>query len=395
MDPEQTTMQGQGPNGALAQELEDLRRENLQLRAELEARKAPGKAAGAAKKAVFGGGWRLLIPLFDRQKVVRSFAKMAETASRFTGPQSSWPTRDELLGDARTFMESVVRFQIRRRTLVFFLSALAGIVPGFQLWLVVQQNEIIENQNEYFEIQVYDIVARSMTEGDTNARLMTGALLANARLEFLEKMIDETFDPSLVGVYTSEEVGATRRLEDAAFRGNLVRAVTRAIHRRGPQGELSADDLFESTRGMIRAILVDAADRVPQVLRIGGSGANAELTEQVNHYIAQIGGLLRMYGRVARSAGELDAYYDDIGPLLRRLSERAPPAAGHRFGLAYQSVIQDLLFEQALEPELGDGPLDLGEREPTATMQAGLARLQEHVDTEGVRWARLGTQAGL
>lgn len=391
MDAEQT----QVADSAVEAQLQALRQENLRLRAELEARKAPGKAATVAKKALFGGGWRLLIPLFDRQKVVRSFAKMAETASRFAGPQSAWPTRDELLGDARVFLESVVRFQIRRRTLVFFLSALAGVVPAFQLWLVVQQNEIIENQNEYFEIQVYDIVARSMTEGDTNARLMTGALLANARLEFLEKMIDETFDASLVGVYESEEVGASRRLEDAAFRGNLVRAVTRAMVRRGPSGELSADELFEQTRTMTRAILADAADRVPQVMRIGGGGVSAELAEQVNHYLAQVGALLRIYGRVARSAGELDAYYEDIGPLLRRLSERAAPGPEHRFGLAYQSALQDLLLEQALAPELDDGALDLDGRDPAVVMREGLARLQERVQTEGVRWPRLGQQAGL
>ncbi|MEM1414901.1 MAG: hypothetical protein AAGH15_08370 [Myxococcota bacterium] len=377
---------------ALRREVEALRAELAGLRAERARGADVGRKARSAMNVL--RPWRLLIPLFDRHKVVRSFGSLMGTVSRYSEPQGEWPTRDEVLVDTRTFLESVARYQVRRRTLVFLVSLFAAVIPALQIWLVVQQNEIIENQNEYFEIQVYDLVARSMTEGDPNARLMTGALLANAQLDFLGDVVEEAFDPSLLAQYRAGDVDAPRRLEDAAFRGHLVRAVSRSLERGGPAEDMDADGLFEVGRPMVRRILSDAADRIPQVLRIGARGSvPAELREQVDHYLFQIGALLRSYGRVCRSAGEADAYLGDLGPLLRRLSERRALGEGQVFAEAYRTSMQDVLFEVALESERGSGPVDLAGAglEPEEALRRGLATLREG-EAEGVRWGNLEAQ---
>lgn len=379
----------------LADRVRELAEENAELRKKLGKLEERGKAAKAAKATLSRGGFRLLIPLFDRQKVARSFAKLAETLSDFAGPREEWPDRDAVLADARLFMESCVRFSIRRRTLWLVFTLLATTIPAVQIWLVVQQNEIIENQNEFFEIQVYDIVARSMTEGDRNARLMTGALLANADLQFLNGVVDETFDPGIMGVLSSSGVQARgRRLEDAAFRGYLVRAVSRGVEVHGRRGDV--DDLFGATRPMFRRILRDdARNRVPEVLRLGrqAEGIDDELAEQVDNYLGQVGGALRVYARLARTEGELDVFYEDIGPLLRRLAGRRS-IAGNRFGETYRVVMQEFLFEMAVGPELGDPAVSLEAEEltPEAAVTQGIAELREGVGEDALDWTVLAAQ---
>ena len=176
------------------QQVQILLEENRALRDELARIEERAEAAKQAKARLMRGGLRVLLPLLDRQKVARNFAKLTGTVSDFAGPRSRWPSREQVLADAREFMTSCVRFVIRRRLFLLVFTLIAAAVPAFQLWLVVQQNDIIENQNKFFEIQVYDIVSRSMTEGDRNARQMTSALLANAELEFLQGVVEEAFD---------------------------------------------------------------------------------------------------------------------------------------------------------------------------------------------------------
>ncbi|MEO0323511.1 MAG: hypothetical protein AAF447_11185 [Myxococcota bacterium] len=374
-------------------ERDALRQELVALRAELAALRAERARPGRARKAAsLLRPWRLLIPLFDRHHVVRSFSSLMTTLSGYSEPQSDWPTRKAILADTRTFLEAVARFQVRRRTLVVIFSLLATAIPALQIWLVVQQNEIIENQNEYFEIQVYDLVARSMTEGDTNARLMTGALLANAQTDFLADIVEEAFDPSLFAQYRAGEVDAPRRLADAGFRGHLVRAVSRSLERGGPQEDLEPDALFVAGRPMVRRILEDAADRMPQVLRIGAGNAPAAAREEVDHYLFQIGALLRAHGRVCRSAGEEDAFAEDLALLLPRLSQRRSLGESQTFATAYRTALQDVLFEVAQESEWGSGPVNLAGAEPDAVLRRGLTRLQESDALAGVRWNNLEAQ---
>ncbi|MGF1468335.1 MAG: hypothetical protein ACFCGT_19610 [Sandaracinaceae bacterium] len=379
-------------------ELDALRSENAALREDLDRYEAASARSQKARRVLLRGAWRVLLPLLDRQKVVRSLGKLLETVSGFAGPRAEWPTREEVLADGRVFLESIARYAIRRRTLVLFVGLLAGVIPLLQIWLVVQQNRIIENQNAYFEIQVYDVVARSMTQGDRNARLMTGALLANARMDFLDDVIEETFDTSLAGVSRAEGLDAgQRRLEDAAFRANLIQAVTGSLRRRGPQGNLGAGELWARGGPMIRAVAADAAERVPQVLRLGrlqAASIDGELAEQVDGYLAQVGALLGMSGRVARSAGRAEEHYAILGPLLARLSGSASATEG-RFRDTYRLMLQDLLLEEASQPRLGDGPAALGDRSPEEALRAGLEQLRGRVRQSAVRWDRLEAQAGL
>lgn len=378
------------PYKPLEEQVRQLQVENQELRehlARIEKRAAQGKEARAR---LLRGGFRILVPLLDRQRVARSFAKLAQTTAGLTGPRMDWPTRDEILADAREFLESCVRFVIRRRLFMLFISLLAAAIPAIQIYLVFQQNEIIENQNKFFEIQVYDVVSRSMTEGDRNARLMTGALLANADLDFLRGVVEEAFDPALASVYRAEGVNATeRRFEDSAFRGHLLRAVSRSVEVRAAEPGAETDELFAQARPMLRRAVRDAAERIPQLLRLsrGDVAVDGALAEQVDNYFSQVGGVLRVYGRLARSAEEQTAFYDDIRPLFQRLTTRRD-AMESRFAHVYQAVLQDFLFEMATEPKLGDPPVNLEQAglTPEQALTRGLGNLRRTLGDERMQW---------
>ena len=376
----------------LAQHVRELERENASLRERLEAIEARERRGKEARAKLMKGSFRVLVPIFDRQKVVRSFGKLAETVGDYSGPPTQWPAREEVLLRAREFMESVVRFMVRRRLFLLFVGLIAGAIPALQVWLVIQQNQIIQNQNELFEIQVYDVVARSMTEGDRNARLMTGALLADADLGFLQSVVQETFDPTLAGIYRAEGVhAAERRLEDTAFRGHIIRAATRATEKRA--GEQEVDELLVRMRPTFQTILRDAESRVPEVHRLGREAESVDgaLAEQVDNYLAQLWTMTRVYGRLARSAGEEELFYQDLDRFLARVARTT--IADSRFSLAHQTGLQDFLFEVAIEPELGERA-DLGEAglSPEQAIARGVERLEGSVGGE-VDWTRLRRQA--
>lgn len=343
--------------GQLQQQLYALQAENEQLRQQLAQLAQQQQARAERRSQVIRGGGRLLIPLLDRHKVVRSFGKLAETAGGFTGPREQWPTREALQGDARRFLESLVRFAVRRRTLLMLLAVLGAIIPAIQIWLVVQQNEIIENQNELVreqkelsQVQVYDVVSRSMTEGDRNAKLMTGALLSRAEPEFLARVVEEAFDPDLVGSYRDSSVTAARsRLKDAAFRGHLARAAARGIYRRAQSEPVEA--LAEQSLPNLRLILQDAQTRVPEVIRLGkgeGSPAGADLDEEVEGYLIGVGEAIRIYARLARVSGRTEQWHEDLRPLLARIDWSG--LAGNRFQKAHALSLELLLIDLALEP---------------------------------------------
>lgn len=348
-----------------------LEAENAELRerlTRLEAKAARGKQA----RRGFFSGLRLLLPIFDRYKVVRSFGKLMETLGRFSGERAEWPEREEILDDSRTLAESVVRFMVRRRLFMLIFTVLALAIPGMQVYLAFQQNRIVEKQNEMFEIQVYDVVASSLTEGDRNARVMTGALLARTEVGFLEGVVRETFDPSLSEVYRPEGVDAVqRRLEDAAHRGYLVRALDRAMAVRAPSTD--DDALHDQLAEPSAMILADAASRVPAVLRLGRPGASidGELAEQVDNYLVHVGSLLATDARVSREAGEMDAFWARARPLFERLAQ-VRLEADNVFALAYRTMLEDFFIDLALEPEVG-AIARLGERSPEQALQAGLA----------------------
>ena len=78
---------------SLQQQVQALQGENQQLRHELDQIRQRGEVVAQVRKQVVRGGGRLLIPLLDREKVVRSFGKMAETMSRGGCHCCYWPSR--------------------------------------------------------------------------------------------------------------------------------------------------------------------------------------------------------------------------------------------------------------------------------------------------------------
>jgi hypothetical protein len=390
----------------LQQQLYALQAENHALRQELQRIAAQQQAAADRRAQVLRGGGRLLIPLLDRHKVVRSFGKLVETTGAFTGPREQWPTREQVLGDARLFLESVVRFMVRRRTLLLVFALLGAVIPAIQIWLVVQQNEIIgkqttiiEEQRKHSEIQVFDVVSRSMTEGDRNARLMTSALLSRSDPGFLAGVIDEAFDPELAGVHRTETLhAATRRLEDTAFRGHLIRAAVRGIHRRlvaAPEAELAA--VAEQSRPVLHRIMQDAELRVPEVLKIGedGGATDGALDEQIDGYLTQVGSAMRLYARLARTQGQTQPMFDDLRYLLQRVDWAQLPRS--RFAAPLASAMQELLVELALEP----GPRDALTTDwttaglaPADAYAKGQAALRTAVGDANVKWDAFTTQVG-
>ena len=246
---------------------------------------------------------------------------------------------------------------------------------------------------------VFDVVARSMTEGDRNAKLMTSALLSRADPAFLDGVIDEAFDPELAGVYRPDELNAApRRLEDAAFRGHLIRAAVRGTHRRlAAASEDEAATMAEAALPTLHRIMQDAELRVPEVLRLGASreAVDGALDEQVEGYLAQVGWAMRLYARLARAQGETGRMHDDLRQLLRRVQWSR--LGESRFASAQTSAVQQLLFELALAPGLRDG-LDTDwattDTTPEAALAQGLAALREALGEDGIEWDALGKQVG-
>ncbi|MEM7160006.1 MAG: hypothetical protein AAF799_44620 [Myxococcota bacterium] len=380
--------------GQLQHQLHLMQQENELLRQQLGQHEQTKQTRADRRNKVVRGSGRLLIPLLDRHKVVRSFGSLAETAADFSGPRDAWPERDRLLADARGFLEALVRFAVRRRTLLLVFSLLASLIPIIQIWLVVQQNEIIRNQNEFFEIQVYDIVARSMTQGDRNARLMTGALLSRAEPAFLAGVIEESFEPNVTGLFRAEAVEArTRRLEDAAFRGYLAQAVVRNVQKQVSAKGVTAEVTLQSVP-MLRSIVRDAGDRVYQVLRLGenAKGVDDELAEQVDGYLVKAGEAMRVYARLARDKGTIEEFYKDIEPYLRRVSGLS--LEGNHFRKAHVFALEALLFELAAEPEPGDPEVDLQKAglTPEEAHAKGLEALKSGVGGDDVDWDGLAKQ---
>jgi hypothetical protein len=388
------------PYQSLEQQVHALQEENRSLRAELERIEQRAAAAQEARVRLLRGTWRIMVPLLDRNRVVRSFAQLAQTTSDFANPMSKWPPKEQVLADARDFMESCVRFMIRRRTLILLFSLLATAVPALQIWLAHRQNEMIENQNDFFRVQVYDIVSRTMTEGDRNARQMTGALLANTKLEFLKGVVEEAFGSGFQwGAYRRGDIDALeRRLEDAAFRSHLIRALVRGIQQRAAAEGDELDDLDTQVTRMIRQVLNDSADRVPQVLRLGRQEGDIDpaLLEQVDYYLIQIGELLRVYGRLARTVGKEKQFFSDIRPLFVRMAGRRE-AGESRFAEVYQPIMQDFLFELALQPKLQAAPVNLGASgtTPDEALKVGLDRLRKGLGDKALDWALFASQVGM
>jgi hypothetical protein len=376
----------------LEQQVDALARENQAMRAELARYQKRAEIAEKSRKRLMGFGWRVLVPLVDRQKVARSFTKLAGTVSDFAGPPEKWPTREQILLESRTFMTSCVRFVIRRRMFVLLFSLLATTVPAMQMWLVWQQNEIIGRTNNLFETQVNDIIATSLTEGkDPNARRVAGVLLGNLELKLMGDVIHEIFDPLASGMLESRGAGSVwQRLEDAAFRSHLIRAVTRAVGKGG-----DTDELYEHAQPMIRQILADTRRRLPLVLLMNmpadGDRALAAKIAEARYYVYQVGRLLIEYERLARAADESKRYYRDIKPLMQELARRGDIARGE-FALVYYTAMEELLINLELRLSLGtsaeqeEAAREQSGKAPEELVRAGLGRLRASLGEDALDW---------
>lgn len=380
-------------------DVEALRQENESLRAELRRYHLKDEVSTKSRKAMFSLGWRILIPLLDRKKVVKTFAKLTSTVSEFTRRPTEWPTRDRVITDARDFMTACVRFAIRRRMFFLFFSLLAAAIPAIQIKLVCQQNEIIEKTNELFEIQVNDMIARSVTESaDSNTRRVSGVLLANAKGDIMRGVVEEIFDPDVTGLVfrKSDLSNKQRQLADAAFRGLLIRAVSRGAHRRGRDGDV-AEEIYHNTAPMFVAMVADTAKLMPELLRVRngdrGSIREKKLIPEADYYMYQVGYMLQVYRRLSSKVGEEDAFYANVKRLFQKLGERRDIGDSLFVG-AYRYGMEGFLLDLALDGDFGDGPVNLAKsgKGLAEAMQAGIAKLREELGTEGLDWATFAAQ---
>jgi hypothetical protein len=377
-------------------DIDGLRRENTQLRAELGRRIKSEQRAHELKVRALKTSGSLLFTLFDRKKIITNFLRLFETVARFSGPQEQWPSRDDIIADAKALSLSWVRFTIRRRTLMFLISLAAFVIPGVQIYLVVQQNEIIANQNKFFEIQVYDIVARSMTSGDLASKQMTGALLARSDLPFLEGIITEVFGADMGVALTDADIEAhAQRLRDAAFRGHLILGLSRAIELNGKS--MGAGALHAEVAPLVSLIVADATSRVAELFTIDRDALREDraLGEEVYRYIGHLGALLRTSWSLATTAGKEKEYFATLAPLLERSLSRRTSSLSEASPLVtifFEQAIRDLLVDLALAPKLGQ-PEPLVPRDRAAVdklVVQGFERLKAGVgEGRGVNWASL------
>jgi len=381
-------------------DIQRLQQENAALRAELQAAAARQAATGQARRKALRIGWSLFFPLFDRKKIVRSGMQLFTTLSGYATQRDAWPTPEAVIEDGRAFALAMLRFSIRRRSLMLLLSLIAFVIPGIQIWLVYRQNEIIENQNKFFEIDVFDTTARGLTSGTASSRQMTSALLAKVDLDLLKGMVEGVFESDIGGAFTASDVDArARRMQGAAFRGYLIGAMSQQIRHRAAETGLAR--LHDEAFPMFAAVMGDARLRVAELLRIGRSAATADsaLAEEVSNYLVNLVQLMRTHYRLALSVGEEPRYFANLAPVLAR-------AAGRRLG-GEPSPFEDVFFHGAMEElllDLAQG-VPFGEPEPPIAAdpgtirrltQEGFQRLKDGVgDHARVNWSNLESLVGV
>lgn len=337
-----------------------LRREVQALRKEVERyRNAEAKSAERKKRIIKTAG-SMILPVFDRQRVVRSFMALVETVAGFAGPRESWPTRDDVIADAKLFALAFMRFVVKRRIFMFAFSLLAFSVPGLQLYVALKQNEIIENQNKYFNIQVYDTVTRAITGGDTTAKQITTALLAREDFDLLNGIIGQVFATEASGAFTAQD--ATRSqplmLREAAARGHLIAALVPAIDRRGH--EVGAKRVWVELEPTFKSVMADASYRVPQILRMSDGNDDPTLTQETLRYVFNLGLVIRKTWSAAVSAGTEQRFYALSSPFFNAVMA-ARPRMESPFVTVFVSAMQEVLVDLAQRPELGDPPQVMGD----------------------------------
>ena len=111
--------------------------------------------------------------------------------------------------------------------MIMFLIAMAAfLIPGIQVYLFIQQNQIMKNQEKFFNIEVYGIIASGLTTGDMVSKQIHSAMLSRADEELLSRIITDVFRADFGVAFTSQEVDTrAQQLRDAAVRGHLILAL--------------------------------------------------------------------------------------------------------------------------------------------------------------------------
>ena len=339
----------------LSQAQEEITRlitENEELRTELMRRRAlPRTRSIEALK--FSGSF--LLPMLDRQRVFRTFVAFFDEASAYTLGKEEWPPRERVLERARDFGLAILRFFVKRRLAILMFSLLAFLVPLVQVWLVFQQNAIIENQNKYFNIQVYDIVAQSLTGGDTTAKQITSALLAREDFGLINGIIASVFEADTGGAFTEQDAAGGRPLflEETAARGHLVSAFSQAIEAHAD--ESSREALFARIESTFGLVANDATARVPQLLRIQREAALRDPTvgQECFRYLFSLSSLFRRTYTLSLTVDKEDVFFKGVAPIVERMSRVRLSGSDEVFVPVFVSAFHELLFEIAQKPKFG------------------------------------------
>ncbi len=376
-------------------DLEQLIEENRALKEELAGYRAAEERSKKAKKAGFHFLGTVVFRLLDRKKILTNSRLLFRSLTRFTQPnKEDWPKREELLNESEELLASIVRFLTRRRLFTLLLSLVAMVIPGIQIWLAFQQNRIVENQNAYYEVQVYDILARALTGDDINAKQVTGALMARTDIDLLGGIIDEVFSADMGVAFTAQDLEAReRRLKDAAFRGHLLLGLSRAALVK--HENMSLKELNSKLFPLFSKVISDATWRVPELLRLGPS-KDPQLTEEVFRYLSNLGNLLRTQWSIAHRVGYEKQYFAVISPFINRVSRQIGTSNSFHT-VFYQYAMRELLVDLALKPNFEDQDA-IGSQtteEITAIINEGLQILQTNT-TENSKnsWAEFKKQVG-
>lgn len=371
------------------EEFESLRRENRELRARLDRIESQREAKKELKKKGLRISWGVLVPLLDRQRVVRSFGELSNQVIRLADPTDQ-PEKREVAESAKEFLSCCVRFAIRRRLFFMIVGLLAAAVPAIQLWLVMQQNQIIEKQNEFFEIQLYDQVAESMSEqAGEEKRKITGLLLANADPTFLYSVVLEVFDPSVGHVLQADNLRAPN-LEAIRYRGPLLRSLARGLVLQ--RADREHEQIYEQARPGLEMVYRDAAERVRRLLRWNRFNLEAKVDDDAHYYLAQLGHVLRVHSRLARSVGKLDEFYADSAPLFVELVRLRTGTSPLDKTLTF--ALEDFLVDLGHAPEFGESNPSVGDKDLEVLKAEGLKQLKSGLQKLNVDVAPLGAFVG-
>ena len=353
-------------------EVAALRAENAKLQAELQQIHDARAAGGKVAKGAATGAAKLLLPALDRYRIVRSFEALTRSVTAYAGPREAWPGSSEVADKASEFALACLRFAIRRRLFMALISVIAFSVTLSQVVLVYQQNRIIDNQNKYLDIQVYDTIASSLTGRDATGRYITSALLAGVDFALLNSMIQSVFATDNFG-----GSGGSLLLRETAARGHLMAAFGKALDRRAEHGSNRdgvigrlADvlDRGEWVRAVQRihddiqptfgAMLADAQMRVPRLLQSPADGrlSDRSLREECEHYFTHLNALLRRILAIHVVLQREDRFFEAVAPLFRRVAEiGAHDDLRSPFVTTFRRNVHELIIDVHRKPAFG-GP---------------------------------------